>query len=129
MAERARPPRPTDAELAILRVLWAIGPATVRQIHQHLGRKNARYTTTLKFLQIMTEKGLVVRDESSRSHVYRPALSESRTQKRLVHDLLDRAFGGSMHKLVLHALSARPASAEELEKIRKLLDELKGESS
>ena len=118
-------PRPTDAELAILRVLWDRGPSTVRDVHGALsGSQDTGYTTVLKLLQIMTEKGLVVRDESQRAHVYVPRLSEQRTQRQLLGDLLDRAFGGSSVKLVLHALSERPASTEELRDIRALLDQL-----
>jgi BlaI family transcriptional regulator, penicillinase repressor len=118
-------PRPTDAELAILRVLWKRGPATVRQIHEELSRtKETGYTTVLKFLQIMIEKGLVTRHESQRTHVYAAACSEDQTQRQLVGDMLDRAFGGSARKLIMHALSAKAASPEEIAEIRKLLDEM-----
>lgn len=118
-------PRPTDAELSILRVLWERGPSTVRDVHEELSASNASgYTTVLKLLQIMTDKGLVTRDESQRAHVYAPRLSEQRTQRQLMGDLVDRAFGGSSAKLVLHALSDRRASAEELRHIRALLDEI-----
>lgn len=121
MAQR---PLPTDAELAILNVLWRRGPSTVREVFEALhGGTGGGYTTALKLLQIMTQKGLVLRDESQRSHVYRAAASEEQTQKRLVGDLLDRAFGGSAPDLVMRALSVKPASAEELAKIRALLDE------
>jgi BlaI family transcriptional regulator, penicillinase repressor len=117
------PPRPTDAELAILRVLWQRGPSTVRQVHDVLGRDRATaYTTALKLLQIMAEKGLVSRDERERTHVYHARVSEDQTQRQLVRDLLDRAFGGSSSKLVMQALAARRASAEELTEIRRLLD-------
>jgi BlaI family penicillinase repressor len=117
------PPRPTDAELTILRVLWARGPSTVRQVHDVLGRERpTAYTTALKMLQIMAEKGLVSRDERERTHVYHPRVSEDQTQRQLVRDLLDRAFGGSSSKLVMQALAARRASAEELTEIRRLLD-------
>jgi predicted transcriptional regulator len=120
--------RPTEAELAILRVLWSEGPCTVRQVHDVLARSQPTgYTTVLKLLQIMTEKGLVLRDESQRSHVYRPAHSEARTQKQLVGDLLERAFGGSALKLVMQALASRRASAEELTEIRKLVEQLQRE--
>jgi predicted transcriptional regulator len=120
-------PRPTDSELAILRVLWKQGPQTVRQIQEALeADRPTGYTTVLKLLQIMTEKGLVLRNESERSHVYRPRRSEAQTQGQLVGDLLDRAFGGSAHQLVLHALSTRKTSAEDLAEIRKLLDDLEG---
>ena len=116
-------PRPTDAELAILRVLWDLGPCTVRQVHEVLSRERpAAYTTSLKMLQIMTDKGLVSRDERDRSHVYQAKLTEEQTQRQLVRDLLDRAFGGSATKLVMQALAARRASAEELSEIRRLID-------
>ena len=116
-------PRPTDAELAILRVLWSRGGSTVRQVHEVLSRdRPTAYTTALKMLQIMTEKGLVRRDERDRTHIYYHKLSEDQTQRQLVRDLLDRAFGGSSSKLVMQALAARRASAEELGEIRKLLD-------
>jgi predicted transcriptional regulator len=124
---KPRLPRPTDAELAILRVLWAQGPCTVRQVQEALSESRPTvYTTALKLLQIMTDKGLVQRDESQRTHVYRPRLTEEQTQRQLVGDLLDRAFGGSAQKLVLQALSARRASTADLAAIRKLLDELEG---
>ena len=119
------PKRPTDAELAILRVLWSRGPSTVREIAEQMGRQGA-YTTVLKLLQIMTEKGLVERDEAERSHVYEAAYSEAHTQKQLVTDLLDRVFDGSAAKLVLHALEAGTASPEEIADIRKLLDKHRG---
>lgn len=122
------PPRPTDAELAILRVLWRSGPSTVKQVHEELSRHSSSvYTTTLKLLQIMTEKGLVTRDESQRAHLYTARLPEEETQSQLVGHLLDRAFEGSAGRLVLRALSSRPASASELEEIRNLLDRLEGE--
>lgn len=120
-------PKPTDAELAILRVLWRTGPATVRAVHTELSRvEPTGYTTVLKMLQIMTEKGLVTRDESQRSHVYRPVYSEQSVQRRLVSHLLDRAFGGSAKQLVLQALSAKRATPQELAEIRRLLDEMEG---
>ena len=116
-------PRPTDAELAILRVLWERGASTVRQVHEMLSRERpTAYTTALKMLQIMTEKGLVRRDETDRTHVYHPRLSEEQTQRQLVRDLLDRAFGGSATKLVMQALAAKRASSEELTEIRKLIE-------
>jgi predicted transcriptional regulator len=120
-------PKPTDAELAILRVLWRSGPATVRAIHTELARAaDTGYTTVLKMLQIMTEKGLVKRDESERSHVYRSAFTEQQVQRRLVGHLLERAFGGSAKQLVLQALSAKKATPGELAEIRKFLDEMEG---
>jgi predicted transcriptional regulator len=117
-------PRPTDAELAILRVLWEHGPCTVRDVHGRLER-GVGYTTILKLLQIMTSKGLVIRDESQRTHLYRARASEDQTQRKLVKDLIARAFGGSARKLVLHALDAAKSSPEELSEIRKLLESMK----
>jgi predicted transcriptional regulator len=124
---RSAPPQPTNAELEILRVLWRRGPSTVREVHDALdpGRE-VGYTTVLKLLQIMADKRLVSRDASSRTHVYAAAVSEEATRRRLVRDLLDRAFGGSAFDLVLHALSTTPATDEELERIRALLDTLNG---
>ena len=119
--------RPTDAELAILRVLWSRGPSTVRQVHEILSRdRETGYTTVLKLMQIMTEKGLVERDESERTHVYQARLTQEQTQQQLVDNLLEKAFGGSASQLVMRALAARPASADELAQIRRLLDELEG---
>lgn len=116
-------PRPTDGELAILRVLWDRGPSTVRQIHEVLaGGKDLGYTSVLKLLQVMTEKHLVTRDERERSHVYAAAQSAERTREHLVGDLLDRAFEGSAAKLVIQALSSRKTSRAELDEIRALLD-------
>jgi BlaI family transcriptional regulator, penicillinase repressor len=112
--------KPTHAELDILRVLWEKGPSTVRQIAEVMGRE-AGYTTILKLLQIMTEKRLVVRDETSRTHIYQAAYTEDQTQRQLVTDLVDRVFGGSAAKLVLQALASTKASPEELEQIQKLL--------
>ena len=122
-------PQPTPAELSILRVLWHRGKSTVRDVQEDLnrGRSDANaagYTTVLKLMQIMTEKDLVRRDESQRTHVYEARASEEHTQRRLVNDLLDRAFGGSAQKLVLQALSAKKASPQEIAEIRSLLDEL-----
>jgi predicted transcriptional regulator len=129
--ERTKPtPRPTDAELAILRVLWDRGPSTVREVHDALrASQKSGYTTVLKLLQIMTDKGIVVRDETQRAHVYVPRLTEQRTQRQLLGDLVDRAFGGSSEKLVLQALSGRRATAEELRNIRALIDELEERKS
>jgi BlaI family transcriptional regulator, penicillinase repressor len=119
------PPQPTRAELEILRVLWKCGPSTVRQVHEELRatlEKDTGYTTVLKLLQNMTEKGLVSRDERQRTHVYAARLSEKRTQRELLKDLVERAFGGSAVSLVLQALSMKRASPEELAEIRRLLD-------
>jgi len=116
-------PRPTDTELTILRVLWDRGASTVRQVHETLTRvRPTAYTTALKMLQIMTEKGLVRRDETDRTHIYHPRLSEEQTQRQLVRDLADRAFGGSASKLVMQALATKRASADELTQIRNLID-------
>ncbi len=117
--------RPTDAELAILRVLWGRGASTVRQVAETMDRA-VGYTTVLKLLQIMTEKGLVVRDESSRTHVYEAAFSEDQTQRQLVNDLVERAFDGSAAKLVLQALASKKATPEELDEIRTLLNKPRG---
>jgi predicted transcriptional regulator len=113
--------RPTDAELVILRVLWARGPSTVREVVEAMRHQGA-YTTVLKTLQIMTEKGLVRRNEAERSHVYAAAASEVSTQRQLVSDLMHRVFDGSAAKLVLQALQAGKASPDELAEIRRLLD-------
>jgi len=119
---KTRVPRPTDAELAILRVLWTRGPSTVREVHDVLSAdRPLAYTTTLKFLQIMTAKGLTTREERGKQHVYRPRHAEEQTQRRLVDELLERAFGGSMAKLVMQALATKRASPEELREIRRLL--------
>ena len=117
--------KPTEGELAILRVLWARGPRTVRDVVEALGRHDS-YTTILKLLQIMTEKKLVRRDESSRTHVYKAVSSEEQTQKQIVADMLAKVFDGSAAKLVLHALSSGKTSAEELAEIQRLLDAHRG---
>ncbi|MCZ6596290.1 MAG: BlaI/MecI/CopY family transcriptional regulator [Planctomycetota bacterium] len=124
------PPQPTRSELELLRVLWRRGPATVRELHHERGPgRGVGYTTVLKLLQIMAAKGLVERDESRRSHVYAARVSEGDTQRRLLGDLMERAFEGSASKLVMQALSAQRATPEELSAIRRLLDELEGEAS
>jgi BlaI family penicillinase repressor len=118
------PPRPTDAELEILTVLWSRGPSTVRDVHEVIAsRKPAQYTTVLKLLQIMAEKGLVRRNEKRRAHVYEAAKPREWTQRQLAGDLLQRAFEGSARNLVLGALAVRKAGKEELAELRKLLDE------
>jgi len=119
------PPRPTDAELGILRVLWQRGPSTVREVQEALNQdKPTGYTTVLKTLQIMTEKGLVRRDEQQRAHVYEAELAQHQTQRQLVSDLLNRVFDGSASNLLMHALATKKsASQEELSQIRDILDE------
>lgn len=122
------PPRPTPSELEILGVLWDLGPSSVREVQQALeGRRPTGYTTVLKLLQIMTDKGIVERDESRRAHRYAPRLPREHTEQQMVGDLVDRAFGGSASRLVMQALSSRPATVEELERIRRLIDEIEGE--
>lgn len=120
-------PRPTDAELAILRVLWERGPSTVRQVFEALSlERDLGYTTALKMLQIMHEKGLVQRDDSDRTHVFTASQTQIQTQRTLLDDLLDKAFGGSSMSLVLQALATRKASREDLAEIRKMLDQAEG---
>jgi BlaI family penicillinase repressor len=124
MSRHPDPPRPTDAELEILAVLWSRGPSTVRDVHETVAkRKPAQYTTVLKLLQIMTGKGLVHRDEKERAHVYQASRPREWTQRQLAGDLLQRAFNGSAKSLVLGALSARKTSNQELAEIRELLDQ------
>lgn len=116
--------KPTSAELEILDVLWQRGNATVRDVHDEINaRRPTAYTTVLKLMQIMLEKGLVRRDSQVKAHIYRPAQSQRQTQKRLVSDLLDKAFRGSALKLVQHVLETKPASAEELAEIRRMIKE------
>ena len=116
--------KPTAAELEILDVIWEKGEATVREVHEIINeRKPTAYTTVLKMLQIMDEKGLVERDKNAKAHVYRAKQAQEETQKNLVSDLLEKAFRGSALKLVQHVLETKPASAEELEEIRKLITE------
>lgn len=118
-------PHPTDAELSILRVIWSRGPSTVREVHEAL-EDGRGYTTVLKQMQVMAEKGLVVRDERERAHVYAAKASEERTQRQLVQDLVERAFGGSPVRLAMQALSGRPTSPEELAELKKLLEQADG---
>ena len=118
---------PTDRELAILGVLWDKGPSSVRDVHEALQQEDETgYTTTLKLMQIMVDKGLLVREDAGRRHIYKPTVSEERTQKQLIGDLLDRVFAGSAEKLVMRALSAKKVSAKELKRIRQMLDEMEG---
>ena len=119
-------PGPTDSELAILRVLWERGPSTVRQVHEAMaGTRDTGYTTTLKLMQIMFEKGLVKRDDSMKTHIYQPAVSKEKTQKHLLGKMIDNLFGGSPTELVIQALGNHKASTDELEAIQKLIDNLK----
>jgi BlaI family transcriptional regulator, penicillinase repressor len=125
-----RLPHPTNAELEILKLLWTAGPQTVREVHDEIKkRRPVRYTTVLKLLQIMAEKGLVERDETARSHVYGAAADETAVTRHLVRDLVDRAFEGSAAKLVMQALAAKPASSRELREIREMLERLNRRSS
>jgi predicted transcriptional regulator len=123
----ARTSRPTEAELEILRVLWMHGSSTVRQVNERLSSasRDIGYTTTLKLMQIMAEKGLVTRDESDRTHVYTARMTQGHTQRQLVSHLVDKAFGGSAAALVMQALSAHPATAAELEEIQQLIADYK----
>ncbi len=119
--------KPTESELEILQVLWRKGLATVREVHEELSiSKDVGYTTTLKLMQIMHEKGLVKRDDSMRTHVYQAAVSKEKTQKHLVGKMIDSLFGGSPTQLVIQALGEHKATADELEKIQQLIDSLKG---
>jgi len=119
----ADPPRPTNAELEILTVLWSIGPGTVREVYNVISRRRpAQYSTVLKFMQIMAEKGLVRRDERQRAHVYEAARPRAWTQQQLAGDLMERAFSGSAKALLMGALSARKATKAELAELRRLLD-------
>ena len=118
--------KPTESELEILQILWQRGIATVREVHEELAKiKDVGYTTTLKLMQIMHDKGLVKRDESMRTHVYQPAVNKEKTQKHLLAKMIDSLFGGSSTQLVLQALGEQKASPEELQQIQILLDNLK----
>ncbi|WP_165074725.1 BlaI/MecI/CopY family transcriptional regulator [Paludisphaera rhizosphaerae] len=130
MEEREGASRPTDGELAILRVMWARGPSTVREVHEALaGRRETGYTTTLKLMQIMAEKGILLRDSSQRTHVYFPRESAEVVERGLVRDLIDRAFDGAAGRLVLRALGSKKVTKEEAARIRELLDEIEGGKS
>jgi predicted transcriptional regulator len=129
MAGMARP-KPTAGELEILNALWRNGPSTVNQVQALLARGNrVAYTTVLKQLQIMFEKGLVKRDDSSRPHVFRAAVAESQVKRRVIADVLDHVFEGSAMNLVMQALSVKRATPAELQKLRELLDEIEGGKS
>ena len=124
---RKRLSRPTDVELAILRVLWDRGPSSVRDVHVELsGDRDTGYSTTLKMMQVMLDKGLLKRDESRRPQLYAPAVPEEQTQKQIVDDIVQKAFGGSARKLVMRAVQSENVTSEELAEIRKLLKELEG---
>jgi len=123
MSKSAPPPRPTDAELAILEVLWQRGPSTVRDVHEALAERQTGYTTVLKLMQIMVDKRLLARDEAQRSHVYRALVDQERTRRRLVAELVDKVFGGSAAQLVMHALSEEKATPAELAEIRGVIDD------
>ena len=126
-SRQSKPPKPTDAELAILRVLWHRGASTVREVWEQLSpQQHTGYTTVLKTMQIMSEKGLLARDETDRSHVYRAARSEAQTQRQVVGHLLERLFSGSAPKLVMQALTAKKVTPAELAEIRKLLNDMEG---
>src|SRR5689334_7442944 len=127
------PPKPTDAELAILHALWQINSGSVRDVLKKLNESRDSeseygYTTVLKLLQIMTEKGLVYRDETQRPQIYQASLTEEQTQRQFIRDLINKAFDGSTRKLVMQALTEKPASEQELSQIEMLLDKLEGES-
>lgn len=122
-----QPPKPTAAELEILQVLWEHGPSTVRDVCDILSRsKQTGYTTVLKLLQIMTAKGVVIRDEKERAHVYSAILPAESTKRQLVSDLVQRAFAGSASQLMMHALSGKKTSREEIREIRRMLDAFEG---
>ena len=124
----SKPRRPTEAELSILRVLWCGGPRTVRDIQRILNESRPTgYTTVLKLIQIMTDKKLVERDESQRPQIYRARYTQEQTQRQLLRDLLDRAFGGSVKQLVMQALATRRSTPEEVEAMEKLLERFEGE--
>lgn len=121
--------QPTEVEMQILRILWDLGPSPVREIHRRLEEaKGTSYSTTVKMLAVMLEKGLVTRDEEAQPHVYKAALTRDGAGKRLIRDLVDKVYDGSAHSLVLQALSAQRATQEERDEIRRLLDKMEGKS-
>ncbi len=125
----SRPPsaQPTEVEMQILRILWELGPSPVREIHRRLeAAKGTNYSTTVKMLAVMLQKGLVKRDEEARPHVYRPALTRAKTGKRMLDDLIEKVYDGSTMSLVLQALSSEKATKEELDQIRRVLDRMEG---
>lgn len=127
MVDSANPPKPSPAELDILRVLWKRGPSTVRQVHEELeNKRDGGYYTYLKLLQIMAQKGLAHRDESERAHVYEAAVSEETTERHLVRDMLERCFEGSTQRLIMRAMEVKQFSSDELEEIREMMDSVEG---
>jgi BlaI family penicillinase repressor len=125
--KKSRPPKPTEAELTVLRVLWERGPSTVRQVWEQISAgQRTGYTTVLKIMQIMVEKGLLQRDEANRSHVYHARQTQEQTQRHFVGHLLERVFSGSAQQLIMQLLAAKKATPEELAEIRKLLDQMDG---
>jgi len=121
--------QPTEVELQILRILWDDGPSIVRHVHDSLQEfKQTTYSTTVKMLSVMLDKGLLKRDENATPHVYRPAAPQQRTQKRMLGDLIEKVYDGSATALMLHALSSKKATPEELKEIRELLDQLEDKS-
>jgi predicted transcriptional regulator len=126
---RPRSPQPTEVEIQILRILWDLGPSLVREIHRRLeSAKGTGYSTTVKMLAVMLDKGLVTRDEGAQPHIYRAALTRERAGKRLVRDLIERVYDGSAHSLVLQAMSMQRTTQEERDEIRRLLDQMEGKS-
>ena len=122
--------QPTEVELQILRILWELGPSPVREIHRRLEReKGTNYSTTVKMLAVMRQKGLVQRDEEATPHVYRAGITQERAQKRMLDDLIQKVYGGSARSLVLHALSSNRASPEDLDEVRRLLDKMRQDRS
>ncbi|MHC5164581.1 MAG: BlaI/MecI/CopY family transcriptional regulator [Planctomycetota bacterium] len=122
---RTKAQGPTEKELAILKVLWQKGPSTVRQVNDEINKQlETGYTTTLKLMQIMTDKGLLIRDHSGFNDIYKPAVSAEITEEQIVGDMMDKVFSGSAERLVMRALAAKQVTAEELKKIRQLLDKM-----
>ena len=118
---------PTEVEMQILRILWDLGPSPVREIHKRLeAAKGTNYSTTVKMLAVMMQKGLVKRDEETQPHVYRPAVTRAKTGKRMLDDLIEKVYDGSAMSLVLQALSSGKATKEELDEVRRMLDQMEG---
>ncbi|MGH7135129.1 MAG: BlaI/MecI/CopY family transcriptional regulator [Pirellulales bacterium] len=126
---RRSSPQPTEVEMQILGILWELGPSPVREIHRRLEEaKGTSYSTTVKMLAVMLDKGLVTRDEDAQPHIYKASLTRDGAGKRLVRDLIDKVYNGSAHSLVLQALSTKRATQEERDEIRRLLDKMEGKS-